>query len=310
MGSTLQTFRYFTCGQCGQHIHGESGKGTLGNSEVGPEVLFMYLKSTVDMELCFGGNICQIDGAARVFDPSATSSYAHVSCPTARCSPCVSSPRNATFSLRRPSPTCYWSIRDSDLTVSSKLIFGEDDSLSSHPNLNYTSFAAGKENSSVDTFYYVRVKEIRIGGEALSIPEETWTLNGDGTGGTIIDSGTTLSYFIDPAYDLIRQTFIGKVKYPMVADFPVLSPCYNVTGVDNVEMPGFGIVFGDGARWDFPVENYFIRLEPEGIMCLAILGTPRSSLSIIGNYQQQNFHVVYDTEKSRLGFAPMRCADV
>ncbi|ONK81554.1 uncharacterized protein A4U43_C01F30450 [Asparagus officinalis] len=197
-----------------------------------------------------------------------------------------------------------------DLTVSSKLIFGEDDSLSSHPNLNYTSFAAGKENSSVDTFYYVRVKEIRIGGEALSIPEETWTLNGDGTGGTIIDSGTTLSYFIDPAYDLIRQTFIGKVKYPMVADFPVLSPCYNVTGVDNVEMPGFGIVFGDGARWDFPVENYFIRLEPEGIMCLAILGTPRSSLSIIGNYQQQNFHVVYDTEKSRLGFAPMRCADV
>jgi hypothetical protein len=55
-----------------------------------------------------------------------------------------------------------------------------------------------------------------------------------------------------------------------------------------MELPEFAIHFADRAVWNFPVENYFIRLEPEDVVCLAILGTPHSALSIIGNYQQQN----------------------
>nr|CAD1842548.1 unnamed protein product [Ananas comosus var. bracteatus] len=200
--------------------------------------------------------------------------------------------------------------RDSDMSVSSKLIFGEDRRLLAHPDLNYTAFVAGKDNPA-DTFYYVQIKGILVGGHMLQIPPETWELSGDGRGGTIVDSGTTLSYFADPAYRVIREAFVERVKkYPMVDDFPVLNPCYNVSGVEEVELPEFAIVFADGAVWNFPVENYFIRLEPEEMVCLAILGTPRSALSIIGNYQQQNFHILYDLDKSRLGFAPMRCAEV
>ncbi|XP_042519531.1 aspartyl protease family protein 2-like [Macadamia integrifolia] len=200
--------------------------------------------------------------------------------------------------------------RNSDMSVSSKLIFGEDKSLMSHPNLNFTSLVVGKENP-IDTFYYVQIKSIMVGGEVLKIPEKTWQLSSEGTGGTIIDSGTTLSYFGDPAYQIIKEAFLNSVKgYPAVKDFPMLDPCYNASGVEKVELPKFTILFEDGAVWDFPVENYFIRLDPEEIVCLAILGTPHSSLSILGNYQQQNFHILYDTKKSRLGFAPMKCSDV
>ncbi|KAJ4981400.1 hypothetical protein NE237_032237 [Protea cynaroides] len=198
--------------------------------------------------------------------------------------------------------------RNSDMSVSSKLIFGEDKSLMSHPNLNFTSLVAGKENP-IDTFYYIQIKSIMVGGEVLKIPEETWQLSSEGAGGTIIDSGTTLSYFADPAYQIIKEAFIEKVKgYPIVNEIPVLNPCYNVSGVEKIELPEFTIMFGDGAVWNFPTENYFIRLEPEEIICLAVLGN--SSLSILGNYQQQNFHILYDTKKSRLGFAPMKCSDV
>lgn len=200
--------------------------------------------------------------------------------------------------------------RNSDLTVSSKLIFGEDQSLIAHPDLNFTSFVSGRDNPA-DTFYYVQVKAIMVGDELLNIPKDAWELSKDGNGGTIIDSGTTLSYFTDQAYKAIKEAFIHKVKhYDIIQGFPILNPCYNVSGVEELNLPEFGIVFVDGAVWNFPVENYFIRLEPEGIMCLAILGTPASSLNIIGNYQQQNFHIMYDTERSRLGFAPMRCAEV
>ncbi|XP_015080962.1 aspartyl protease family protein 2-like [Solanum pennellii] len=199
--------------------------------------------------------------------------------------------------------------RNSNSSVSSKLIFGEDKDLLKHPQLNFTSLVGGKDNPA-ETFYYVQIKSVIVGGEVLNIPKETWNLSPEGVGGTIIDSGTTLSYFAEPAYEIIKEAFVKKVKsYPIVQDFPILNPCYNVSGVKNVEFPSFGIVFGDGAVWNFPVENYFIKLEPD-IVCLAILGTPRSALSIIGNYQQQNFHILYDTKRSRLGYAPTRCADV
>ncbi|KAI4363763.1 hypothetical protein MLD38_019938 [Melastoma candidum] len=75
-------------------------------------------------------------------------------------------------------------------------------------------------------------------------------------------------------------------------------------------MPEFTILFEDGAVWDFPAENYFISLVPNELVCLAILGTPRTAMSMIGNYQQQNFHILYDTKRSRLGYAPTSCADV
>ncbi|KAG5596457.1 hypothetical protein H5410_037689 [Solanum commersonii] len=198
--------------------------------------------------------------------------------------------------------------RNSNSSVSSKLIFGEDKDLLKHPQLNFTSLVGGKDNIA-ETFYYVQIKSVIVGGEVLNIPKETWNLSPEGVGGTIIDSGTTLSYFAEPAYEIVKEAFAKKVKsYPIVHDFPILNPCYNVSGVKNVEFPSFGIVFGDGAVWNFPVENYFIKLEAD-IVCLAILGTPRSALSIIGNYQQQNFHILYDTKRSRLGYAPTRCAD-
>ncbi|KAI4363894.1 hypothetical protein MLD38_020056 [Melastoma candidum] len=200
--------------------------------------------------------------------------------------------------------------RNSDSSVSSKLIFGEDKDLLSHPNINFTSFVPVKE-SPVDTFYYVQVKSILVGGEQLDIPKETWKFGSDGSGGTIIDSGATLSYFVEPAYKIIRDAFLRQIKnYPLVKDIDILNPCYNISGVENVDMPEFTILFEDGAVWDFPAENYFISLVPNELVCLAILGTPRTAMSMIGNYQQQNFHILYDTKRSRLGYAPTSCADV
>ncbi|KAK6142348.1 hypothetical protein DH2020_022696 [Rehmannia glutinosa] len=199
---------------------------------------------------------------------------------------------------------------NSNSNTSSKLIFGEDKDLLSRPGLNFTTLVAGKEKP-VDTFYYVQIKSVIVEGEVLNIPEETWNLTSDGLGGAIVDSGTTLSYFAEPAYKIIKEAFVKKVKgYPVVKDFPVLDPCYNVSGVNKLDLPSFGLVFGDGAVWNFPVENYYIKLEPENVVCLAILGTPRSALSIIGNYQQQNFHIMYDTKRSRLGFALTKCGDI
>ena len=45
----------------------------------------------------------------------------------------------------------------------SKIIFGHDDALLAHPRLNYTAFAP----AAADTFYYVQLKSVLVGGEAV-----------------------------------------------------------------------------------------------------------------------------------------------
>lgn len=203
----------------------------------------------------------------------------------------------------------------SNTSVSSKLVFGEDKELLNLHNLNFTSLLGGGESSD-DTFYYVHIKTIMVGGEVLDIPEQTWhwsTSQGAGAGaGTIIDSGSTLSYFPDSAYDVMEAAFEKKVKLnPIAVDDFIMSPCYNVSGAMQVELPDFGIHFADGAVWNFPAENYFYQYEPNQVICLAILKTPNHSpRTIIGNLLQQNFHILYDLKRSRLGYSPRKCADV
>ncbi|XP_027337516.1 protein ASPARTIC PROTEASE IN GUARD CELL 1-like [Abrus precatorius] len=200
----------------------------------------------------------------------------------------------------------------SNTSVSSKLIFGEDKELLYHPNLNFTSLLA-REESPYDTFYYLGIKSILVGGEMLDIPEQTWHWSSEGDGGTIIDSGSTLTFSPGQAYDVIKEAFMKKIKlHPIAEDGFIMSPCYNVSGaLLQVELPDFGIHFADGAVWNFPVENYFYHYESDEVLCLAILKSPNhSSLTIIGNLLQQNFHILYDTKKSRLGYSPRRCAEV
>ncbi|KAK7290311.1 hypothetical protein RIF29_04630 [Crotalaria pallida] len=200
----------------------------------------------------------------------------------------------------------------SNTSVSSKFIFGVDKELLNHPNLNFTSLLGAKESPD-DTFYYLQIKSIVVGGEVLDIPKQIWHLSqeGLGEGGTIIDSGSTLTFFPDPAYDIIKEAFKKKIKLqPIALDNFIMDPCYNVSGDQQIELPDFGIHFVDGAVWDFPAENYFYQYEPGEVICLAISKTPHTPLTIIGNLLQQNFHILYDTKKYRLGYCPMKCDEV
>lgn len=198
--------------------------------------------------------------------------------------------------------------RDSNASVSSTLVFGEDHRLAAHHDLQYTALV--HTANAVDTFYYVRIAAVTVGGERVDIPSAALDITAEGYGGTIVDSGTTLTYFAQPAYEKIRAAFEAQIAYPRL-DLPPLGPCYNVSGVGDVKLPEFSIIFTDGSVWRFPAENYFIQLDPEdAVICLAFMGTPQDSLSILGNYLQQNFHILYDVDNSRLGFAPMTCAAI
>ncbi|MCL0149180.1 hypothetical protein M2T53_28765, partial [Klebsiella pneumoniae] len=53
---------------------------------------------------------------------------------------------------------------DHGSSVGSKIVFGDDDALLGHPRLNYTACAPSAA-AAADTFYYVQLKGVLVGGE-------------------------------------------------------------------------------------------------------------------------------------------------
>ncbi|CAK9319356.1 unnamed protein product [Citrullus colocynthis] len=164
-------------------------------------------------------------------------------------------------------------------------------------------------NPSQPSFYYLSLQGISVGDTQLSIPKSTFELHNDGSGGVIIDSGTTITYIENTAFTLLKNEFIAQMSLP-VDDSGTggLDLCFNLPAeATQVEVPKLTFHF-KGADLELPGENYMIGDLRAGLICLAI-GSSRG-MSIFGNLQQQNFMVVHDLQEETLSFLPTQCDSI
>lgn len=164
-------------------------------------------------------------------------------------------------------------------------------------------------NSLSPTFYYIGIKTVIISGESLPISSSLWALDDLGNGGTIIDSGTTLSFMPAPAYRAIFSTMKRRVKLPRVTTESTqgFDLCYNVSGVLKPRFPRMSFELVGDSVFDPPARNYFIDTE-ENVKCLALqaVNSP-SGFAVIGNLMQQGFLFEFDNDNSRLFFSRNGC---
>jgi hypothetical protein len=164
--------------------------------------------------------------------------------------------------------------------------------------------------SDYTTFYYLSLRGISVAGKAVPIPKGTFDILSDGSGGLIIDSGTTLTFLVDPAY----TPFLAAVKstieaHPANSSASSLDLCYNATS--DLKLPTITFHFAGGANYVLPPENSFVSNQnyTGELLCLAFASSgPAGSISIFGNVQQQNVHIVYDLGHNELYFARTNCA--
>lgn len=163
-------------------------------------------------------------------------------------------------------------------------------------------------NPKLDTFYYVGLNGISVGGVRVpGITESLFRLDPAGNGGVILDSGTSVTRLTRQAYIALRDAFrTGASNLRRAPDFSLFDTCFDLSGKTEVKVPTVVLHF-NGADVSLPASNYLIPVDGSGRFCFAFAGT-MSGLSIIGNIQQQGFRVSFDLAGSRVGFAPRGCA--
>ncbi|KAK4723706.1 hypothetical protein R3W88_026485 [Solanum pinnatisectum] len=171
-----------------------------------------------------------------------------------------------------------------------------------------TIFTPLLTNPKLDTFYYVELTGISVGGTKVpAVTPELFKLDTEGNGGVIVDSGTSVTRLTRPGYIAVRDAFrLGAKDLKRAPNFSLFDTCYDLSGKKQAKVPTL-VLHLAGADVALPAENYMIPVNGEGRYCFGFAGT-NGGLSIIGNIQQQGFRVVFDLAGSRLGFAPRGCS--
>lgn len=163
------------------------------------------------------------------------------------------------------------------------------------------------KNSKLDTFYYVGLAGMSVGGQAVSIPTSLFQLDASGNGGIIVDSGTAITRLQTQAYNSLRDAFVKLTQHlPSTSGVALFDTCYDLSSLRSVKVPTVSFQFSDGKSLQLPAKNYLIPVDSSGTFCFAFAPTT-SSLSIVGNVQQQGTRVSFDLANSKVAFSPNKC---
>ncbi|GMN38797.1 hypothetical protein TIFTF001_008022 [Ficus carica] len=163
-------------------------------------------------------------------------------------------------------------------------------------------------NPELDTFLYIGMEGLSVGGEVLPIPTSLFQVDGNGNGGIIVDSGTAVTRLQTDAYVALRDAFVRGTGHLQSTDGGValFDTCYDLSSKTSVNVPTVSFNFVGGKVLQLPAKNFLIPIDSNGTFCFAF--APMSSpLSIIGNVQQQGTRVGFDLANSLVGFTPNDC---
>ncbi|CAL9161375.1 unnamed protein product [Musa hybrid cultivar] len=184
---------------------------------------------------------------------------------------------------------------------SGSLILGNDYSVYKNSTpVVYTRMITDPQQAS---FYFLNLTGISIGGTALRSSTQFNTQ-------VLIDSGTVITRLVPSVYKTLRDEFLWHFSgYPPAPGYSILDTCFDLAGYKEVDVPTIRFTFDGDAEVDVDVNGVLYFAKPDASqVCLAFASLSyEEEIGIIGNYQQKNLRVVYDTVGSKVGFAEETC---
>ncbi|KAF3640143.1 putative aspartic proteinase-like protein 2-like isoform X2 [Capsicum annuum] len=171
------------------------------------------------------------------------------------------------------------------------------------PTLVYTPLVPSQPQ------YMVNLESIAVNGQSLAISPQVFKTTGDR--GTMIDSGTTLGYLAEEAYDIFVNAITKAVSQHVHPFDGLTNQCYRTTSRVNDIFPMVSLNFAGGAAMILRAEDYLIwkySLYAETVWCMAFQKIPGQGLTILGDIVLEDKIVVYDLARQRIGWASYNCS--
>ncbi|KAL1557678.1 aspartic proteinase 36 [Salvia divinorum] len=171
------------------------------------------------------------------------------------------------------------------------------------PNMVFTPLVPSQPH------YNVNLQSIAVNGQTLSIDSSVFATSSNR--GTIIDSGTTLAYLAEEAYDpfvtAITETVSGSVR-PLLAKG---NQCYLTTSSVSEIFPQVTLNFAGGASMILRPQDYLLQQNSIGgaaVWCIGIQKIQGQGITILGDLVLKDKIVVYDIAGQRIGWANYDCS--
>ncbi|KAJ0439996.1 putative nepenthesin [Helianthus annuus] len=221
-----------------------------------------------------------------IFEPASSSSYSPLTCDAHQCKSLdVSECRNGT---------CLYEVSYGDGSYTVGDFVTETLTLQGSTTVENIAIGCGHNNEGL---FVGAAGLIGLGGGRLSFPSQ---INATSYSYCLVDrdsdSASTLEFNSPIPHDAITAPLLRNSK---------LDTFYYI-GLTGISVPTVSFHFTNGKKLDLPAKNYLIPVDSSGTFCFAFAPTS-SSLSIIGNVQQQGTRVSYDLENSVIGFSPNKC---
>ncbi|KAF7070741.1 hypothetical protein CFC21_076215 [Triticum aestivum] len=194
--------------------------------------------------------------------------------------------------------------------ASSHLFVGASASLSGSGAVTSIPFVKSPKEYPYSTFYYLPLTGITVGKTKLPIPSAAFELRrvaaGYWSGGVIIDTGSPVTALADAAYRALGEEVTRQLNRSLVqppADTG-LDLCVARDDVDKV-VPALVFHFSGGADMAVPAGSYWGPVD-KSTACMLI--EEGGYESVIGNFQQQDLHLLYDIGKGELSFQTADCS--
>ncbi|GFQ03318.1 aspartic proteinase nepenthesin-2 [Phtheirospermum japonicum] len=198
-------------------------------------------------------------------------------------------------------------------TPSTYLRFGDD----IPHNRNIKSTPLYRRNN--ECFYYVEMQGISINKVRLNISQRVFAFKNNGSvSGCIIDTGTSYSRIITPAFQILKlelEKYFSRLKgLKKIKSDLGLELCYDrsrAEGFKNLPNITFHLQ-GSNADLVMKAEAVFeiVRGRRRGgfreYICLAMVRN--DEVSIIGTHQQTNQRIIHDLKTKQLVFYPENCS--
>ncbi|KAJ8774052.1 hypothetical protein K2173_009483 [Erythroxylum novogranatense] len=182
---------------------------------------------------------------------------------------------------------------------SGSLVLGGNHSV--YKNTTPISYTRMISNPRLPIFYFVNLTGIRVGGVALQATSF----------GILMDSGTVITRLPPSIYKALRIEFVKQFSgVPSAPAFSILDTCFDLSSYQEVDIPTIRLEFEGTAELNVDVTGIFYVVKTDASqVCMAIASLASDNeIGIIGNYQQRNQRVIYDTKASKFGFAEEACS--